>query len=370
MLQGIVPARPEENCCRTHFSPSATPSTPSTRLPCCLSRRDVGRLEPGDVGVAVLEQVFISYSRHDSASEAEHLYRSLVRKLGKGTVFKDVDVVEIGEEWTEIVENAIKKSTILLWLIGPSYLHTSSIELELRTADQKGTVILPLLLGEANADDAFTDFPDDLAHLSHINAARIRLDHRESDLERLFQVTRLGEPTSRDKFGAYVEIVHETDHRMDVRFHHQFGCKEITWKRHRLRRRSRSWSIEIDGKKILQKWDGPYTWGPEPRYDFSNLPKPVHPWQWEYWTKSKGRPLEYYTRRADSVRILLDISGRDTNGEHRHFKPALIFISTIQSPYGLFQAYLAPDVESGSSAWHRIRLKSTAPDGSATWSPQ
>ena len=50
-----------------------------------------------------MSQIFISYRREDSAGYAGRLRESLERRLGKGAVFRDVDALEPGQDFVDII---------------------------------------------------------------------------------------------------------------------------------------------------------------------------------------------------------------------------------------------------------------------------
>jgi hypothetical protein len=66
--------------------------------------------------------VFINYRRQDTAAAAEHLHASLGEKLGMERIFRDEATIDLGEEFPEVIEQAIQSANVVLALIGPSWL--------------------------------------------------------------------------------------------------------------------------------------------------------------------------------------------------------------------------------------------------------
>ncbi|MFT3862317.1 toll/interleukin-1 receptor domain-containing protein [Micropruina sp.] len=64
----------------------------------------------------------ISYRRGETAWPARQLYEVLVARFGAGSVFKDVDAIEPGEDFVERITEAVAGCDVLLALIGPHWL--------------------------------------------------------------------------------------------------------------------------------------------------------------------------------------------------------------------------------------------------------
>ena len=71
-------------------------------------------LEPSFVGGAdSLVRVFVSYRRDDVPDAADRLTRSLIDGLGKDQVFLDVDSIEIGARFADIVGKWVGRCDVL-----------------------------------------------------------------------------------------------------------------------------------------------------------------------------------------------------------------------------------------------------------------
>lgn len=66
--------------------------------------------------------VFVSYRREDTAGHAGWLRERLEERLGRGRVFMDVDAIEPGLDFVEVIEQAVNNTDVLVALIGNEWL--------------------------------------------------------------------------------------------------------------------------------------------------------------------------------------------------------------------------------------------------------
>jgi len=66
--------------------------------------------------------VFISYRRQDSAAAARWMYSSLQRTFGMDSVFMDTESIRISDDWSDQIDQALKRATLLMAVIGPQWL--------------------------------------------------------------------------------------------------------------------------------------------------------------------------------------------------------------------------------------------------------
>ena len=67
-------------------------------------------------------RIFISYRREDTAYPAGWLFDRLADRFGGGQVFKDVDSIELGDDFVEVITRAVGSCDVLLALIGDQWL--------------------------------------------------------------------------------------------------------------------------------------------------------------------------------------------------------------------------------------------------------
>ncbi|HWA23573.1 MAG TPA: toll/interleukin-1 receptor domain-containing protein [Caulobacterales bacterium] len=133
--------------------------------------------------------IFIGYRRDDSADTAGRIYDRLEAKFGKDHVFKDVDSIPFGEDFSTYVSGVIKQCRIFLPLIGPRWLEARHqgggrrlddpgdlVRIEIETAfATPGVRVVPVLLGGASMPSA-SELPPSLRRLAAIHAAQVRRD--------------------------------------------------------------------------------------------------------------------------------------------------------------------------------------------------
>jgi len=106
-----------------------------------------------------MAQIFISYRRKDSATITHSIYEQLTVQFGKGRVFMDSEVIRGGESFKEAIAARIKKTDVLLVVIGKNWLNELEekkkngqedyVQFELELAHSSGVNIIPVLVNDA-----------------------------------------------------------------------------------------------------------------------------------------------------------------------------------------------------------------------------
>jgi len=68
-----------------------------------------------------MSTVFISYRREISAGEARALYNDLIERLGKNSVFMDVDSIALGRDFRSVLQETTAACDLMLVLIGRNW---------------------------------------------------------------------------------------------------------------------------------------------------------------------------------------------------------------------------------------------------------
>lgn len=144
-------------------------------------------------------RVFISYRRAEASHIAGRLYDWLTRKIGDQQVFMDVDSIELGVDFAEVVVGAIERCSILLAVIGHQWEAVVDkdgkqrlsrpddlVRLEIETAIKRGIRIIPLLIDRAEMPNA-QDLPPTMSALARRNALTIRHETFKEDMGRLLR---------------------------------------------------------------------------------------------------------------------------------------------------------------------------------------
>lgn len=70
--------------------------------------------------------IFINYRRDDSSPVARGLRDNLIEAFGDA-VFMDVDEIRVGDTWPQTLDNALDSATVLLVVIGPTWLRVADV---------------------------------------------------------------------------------------------------------------------------------------------------------------------------------------------------------------------------------------------------
>jgi hypothetical protein len=74
----------------------------------------------------VLGGVFISYRREDSAASAGRVYDRLAQKLGSESVFFDVDNIQPGVDFFDVLTERVGKCDALVAVIGKNWVSSAN----------------------------------------------------------------------------------------------------------------------------------------------------------------------------------------------------------------------------------------------------
>ena len=151
------------------------------------------------------DRVFISYRRDDAAGYAGRLEEALERRLGHGSVFRDVQDIPPGADFADLIQERLAGARTVIVLIGPRWAGGQTpgqrridderdfVRLEVQAALESGAGIVPVLLPGAAMPGA-DSLPPPLRPLARRNALSIADNDWSADVERL--VAAIG-PTPR-----------------------------------------------------------------------------------------------------------------------------------------------------------------------------
>lgn len=142
-------------------------------------------------------RIFISYRRSDSAAIVGHIYERLVARYTKESVFRDVDDIPLGWDFSDKIRRELSGCDIVLVVIGPRWLGAGSdgnlriqqiddpVRIEVEAAVESGAAVIPVLVEDARVPKR-EDLPDSLKGFESRNAAEIRtgkdFDHHVTSL--------------------------------------------------------------------------------------------------------------------------------------------------------------------------------------------
>jgi hypothetical protein len=145
-------------------------------------------------------RIFISYRREGTAYSAGWLYDRLAEHFGAGQVFKDVDSIELGDDFVEVITRAVSRCDVLLALIGEEWLTAATpsgdrrlddpedfVRLEIEAALARRIRVIPILVDSAVMPRT-DQLPPSMAGLGRRQALELSPSRFESDTSRLLRV--------------------------------------------------------------------------------------------------------------------------------------------------------------------------------------
>jgi hypothetical protein len=119
-------------------------------------------------------RIFLSYRREDAAGATGRLADKLSERFATEEVFQDVHAIQAGENFEEVILDAVRTATVVLVIIGPRWLDLRTpngtrriddpqdfVRREIETAHRAGVVIVPVLVEGAKMVSV-TDLPPSL----------------------------------------------------------------------------------------------------------------------------------------------------------------------------------------------------------------
>ena len=143
--------------------------------------------------------IFISYRRNDSAAYAGWLFDRLAGHFGRDQIFKDVDSIQLGDDFAAAISDAVASCQVLLALIGDRWLTVTGkagrrldnpqdfVRLEIEAALSRGIRVIPILIDGAKMPDA-GQLPASMAGLRARQALELSTNRFDSDFSRLLKV--------------------------------------------------------------------------------------------------------------------------------------------------------------------------------------
>lgn len=141
--------------------------------------------------------IFLSYRRDDSAGHVGRLYDSLSAKFGSQRIFVDIDHISPGQDFVQVVDDAVARCAVLLVVMGKRWAGTGRIGkrridnpgdfVHLEVAGglkRSGLRLIPVLVGGATMLGP-AELPDDLKELARRNAFDLSDTRWKEDVARL-----------------------------------------------------------------------------------------------------------------------------------------------------------------------------------------
>jgi hypothetical protein len=148
----------------------------------------------------LIGRIFISYRRDETAYPAGWLFDRLAQHFEAAQIFKDVDSIELGDDFVEVITRAVGSCDVLLALIGNQWLTMTDVNgrrriddpndfvrLEIQAALTRNVRIIPILVDGARMPHG-EELPAALAGLARRQALELSPNRFEYDTSRLLKV--------------------------------------------------------------------------------------------------------------------------------------------------------------------------------------
>jgi ABC-type amino acid transport substrate-binding protein len=145
-------------------------------------------------------RIFISYRREETAYPAGWLFDRLADHFRGGQVFKDVDSIQLGDDFVEVITRAVGSCDVLLTLIGEQWVTIADeqgrrrldspddfVRLEIEAALTRKVRVIPILVDGARMPKA-DELPPSLAALVRRQALELSPNRFDFDTSRLLRV--------------------------------------------------------------------------------------------------------------------------------------------------------------------------------------
>ena len=147
--------------------------------------------------------IFLCYRRDDTQGYAGWLWESLTERFGRGRVFRDIDEIEPGLNFVEVIDEAMSRCRASLILIGPRWLSVTDkegtpriqlegdfVRLEVEAALSRDMRVIPVLLQGAEMPTQ-SALPETIKPLALRNAVELSESRWHYDVDRLVNVLSL-----------------------------------------------------------------------------------------------------------------------------------------------------------------------------------
>lgn len=147
-----------------------------------------------------MSSIFINYRRDDSSGYAGRIYDRLSNHFSSDHVFMDIDQIEPGEDFHDVINEKLKSVQVAIVLIGKYWLDIADVagqrrldnpddwvRLEIAALLERKIRVIPVLIGGAVMPQS-TQLPENLMPLARRNAYEINDKRFHTDMDKLIPV--------------------------------------------------------------------------------------------------------------------------------------------------------------------------------------
>ena len=166
-----------------------------------------------------MSRIFINYRRADSEGYVGRLYDHLVQHFRSDDIFMDVNSIEPGQDFIQVLEDAVASCDILLAIICSHWLTLKDegderrldawndfVRIEIESALKYEKLLIPVLVGGAKMPKP-SDLPDTIKILARRNAIELSHQRFAYDVQKLVEAMKSqmpAHPTFKKKANAEV----------------------------------------------------------------------------------------------------------------------------------------------------------------------
>jgi TPR repeat protein len=178
-------------------------------------------------GIEMSGGVFICYRREETAFAARAIHDRVVQRLERENVFLDVDNIDLGVDWFNVLTDRVGACDALVAVIGRNWVSSADkdglrrlddpddfVRIEIEAALKRDVRVIPILVDGAAMPKA-SELPDSLKNLARRQGIEVSPARFDADVEKLTRalVSILEARRSRD--AAEAEAAHraEAEHR-------------------------------------------------------------------------------------------------------------------------------------------------------------
>lgn len=146
---------------------------------------------------SIMTGIFISYRRESAAAYARALFEALGGHFGKRQVFMDVEGIEPGRDFVEVLERTLRSCKVMIVLIGPDWVHVKDnagqrrlddpedfVRMEIATAIHRNILLLPVMIHGA-CQPTMEELPEDIKLLVRRQSVKLDFDRWAGSLDAL-----------------------------------------------------------------------------------------------------------------------------------------------------------------------------------------
>ena len=144
-----------------------------------------------------MAKIFVSYRRGGVRARTYRMADELKRKFGDENVFLDIESLEPGVPFADVIREAIQSSDVVLIMIGPKWVNmkledgvrrlekeTDHLRIEVEAALASRAKVIPVLVDGATMPDKAA-LPDSISRLADLNACSLADSHWAYDVSKL-----------------------------------------------------------------------------------------------------------------------------------------------------------------------------------------